>query len=171
MKSVFLSIFAVFCCFSVFSQIPDTLLDVSRSGYYRLKPIEKRLGFFQSNYFYGGKRIRTPYAAQIPFQELDDDIVNRRFRTYHALNVAAGVVSFVPLAYVLLGADNIRANGPRTFWIVTGGSVVAIIGCGIGASVAFDRAVDRYNTVVLGGKTGKVSLGVAGAGMGLCYSF
>ncbi|WP_128545831.1 hypothetical protein [Larkinella soli] len=115
-----------------------------------LKPIERTIG---PVYYYGGKRLRSPYSLEIPFNELDDPEVNRKFRAYRTLVTAGQLVTLVPLAYILT-----RPKGgyvrPRGYWAVYVGSIVATLGFTIIGNTKVRQAVTRYNKVLADARFG-----------------
>jgi len=168
MKLLWVSILFILVGLSAFAQ------DTTRvRRYYELKPIEKRLGFLRNDYLYEGKKIRTPYATQIPFQVLNDSQVNRHYKTFHTLNQVSGIVSLVPLAYLLVNGRNIVTDLDR-FWVIWGGSLATSVICSIIASSQFDKAVVRYNVLVMkANKSGSLYHPAShiGIGLGLSCSF
>ncbi|GAB3918708.1 hypothetical protein [Larkinella terrae] len=105
-----------------------------------LKPIERSFG----SYYYGGKRLRSPNSLEIPFNELNDPIVNRHFRTYRTFVVIGQVVAAVPLIYVLT-----RNRGTYTrsgeYWTVYFGSIGATLGLSLIGNSKVRKAVTEYN--------------------------
>ncbi|WP_421826290.1 hypothetical protein [Larkinella sp.] len=114
-----------------------------------LKPIERSYG----SYFYGGKRLRSPNSLEIPFNELNDPIVNRHFRTYRTFVLAGQVVALVPLVYVLT-----RNKGTYTrsgdYWAVYFGSIGATLGLSIIGNSQARKAVTQYNRALAAARFG-----------------
>ncbi len=114
-----------------------------------LKPIERSYG----SYFYGGKRLRSPNSLEIPFNELNDPIVNRHFRTYRTFVLAGQVVALVPLVYVLT-----RNRGTYTrsgdYGAVYFGSIGATLGLSIIGNSQARKAVTQYNRALAAARFG-----------------
>jgi hypothetical protein len=64
------------------------------TGYYRtapvpvhLMPVERAAGSSSlgSVYFYGGKKLSSPYSLEVPFYELNDPTVNHHFQTFRTM--------------------------------------------------------------------------------------
>lgn len=139
-----------------------------------LLPIERAYGSSSlgSVYFYGGKKLSSPYSLEIPFYELNDPLVNHRFQAFRTLTTLSRLTALVPLAYILLQAP--RSNS--AYWTVYGGSVVASLTLVIIGNSQVNKAVARYNTMLrhtrVGFSVAPVPItGQAAAGVGLAWSF
>jgi hypothetical protein len=109
-----------------------------------LKPIERTFG---SQYFYGGRRLRSVHALEIPFYELNDPTVLRYYRQSRLLNTIGGVVGFVPLIYVLTQRGGVNRD---TYWQVFFGSLGTTTVLSIVANGKVGRAVKTYNQRLAG---------------------
>lgn len=101
-------------------------------------------------YFYGDKRLRSNFSLEVPFLEMNDPLVNRHFRAFRRFNTLSQVVGVVPLAYILL-----RGRGTGEYRYVLGGTIVASLALTIGGNVRVNRAVGRYNEVLLENRLGR----------------
>lgn len=139
-----------------------------------LLPIERAYGSSSlgSVYFYGGKRLSSPYSLEIPFYELNDPDVSHRFQTFRTLTTLSRLTALVPLAYILLSSN--RTGG--TYWTVYGGSIAASLTLSIIGNGQINKAVTRYNELLRQPRMG-VSLapipltGQYAAGLGISYGF
>lgn len=139
-----------------------------------LLPIERAYGSSSlgSVYFYGGKKLSSPYSLEIPFYELSDPTVTHHFQTFRTLTTLGRLTAFIPLAYILLSKNN--NNG--VYWTVYGGSIGATLVFTIIGNAQVNKAVTRYNEMLrqprLGVSVAPVSLtGQAAVGAGVAWSF
>lgn len=139
-----------------------------------LLPIERAYGSSSlgSLYFYGGKKLSSPYSLEIPFFELNDPDVSHHFQAFRTVTTLSRLTALVPLAYILL--SNNRTNG--TYWSVYGGSIVASLTLSIIGNSQVNKAVKRYNEMLrqprIGFSANPVSLtGRTAIGVGLSYGF
>jgi len=139
-----------------------------------LMPIERAAGSsaLGSVYFYGGKKLSSPYSLEIPFYELNDRTVTHHFQTFRTMTTLGRLVGLAPLAYVLINRN--RSNG--TYWTIFGGSVVASLTFSIIGNSQVNKAVTRYNQMLLQPRVGlsvaPVPLTGQGAvGAGVAWSF
>lgn len=139
-----------------------------------LMPIERGYGSSSlgSVYFYGRKRLSSPYSLEVPFYELDDPTVNHHFQTFRTLTTLSRVTALVPLAYILIRRNT--RNG--AYWTVYGGSVAASLTLSIIGNAQVNRAVTRYNSLLrqprVGLSVAPVPLtGQAAVGGGVAWSF
>lgn len=139
-----------------------------------LMPIERGYGSSSlgSVYFYGGKKLSSPYSLEVPFYELDDPTVNHHFQTYRTLTTLGRLTALVPLAYILL-EPHTRTG---TYWTVYGGSIAATLTLTIVGNGHVNKAVARYNQLLLQPRVGlflaPVPLtGQAAVGAGMAWSF
>lgn len=137
-------------------QRPDT-------GHYRtepvpahLMPIERAFGSSSigSVYFYGGKRLSSPYSLEIPFYEIADPTVTHHFKVFRTMTTLSRLTALLPLAYILI--QNQRNNG--TYWSIYGGSIVASLTFSIVGNSQVNKAVTRYNELL---RQPRVGLSVA----------
>lgn len=140
-----------------------------------LLPVERAFGSsaLGSTYFYGGKRLSSPYSLEIPFFELNDPDVSHRFKTFRTLTTLSRLTALVPLAYFLL--QNKRYNS-SAYWTVVGGSSAVALTFSIIGNVQVDRAVSRYNQMLrpprVGLSAAPVTLtGQPAPGAGLVWTF
>ncbi|MVM29471.1 hypothetical protein GO755_05465 [Spirosoma sp. HMF4905] len=139
-----------------------------------LLPIERAFGSSSlgSLYFYGGKKLSSPYSLEIPFYELNDPDVSHHFQAFRTLTTLSRLTAIAPLAYILLTSN--RTNG--TYWSVYGGSIAASLTLSIIGNGQVNKAVTRYNEMLRQPRvsisaaripiTGQVSMGA-----GLVWSF
>lgn len=139
-----------------------------------LLPIERAYGSSSlgSVYFYGGKKLSSPYSLEIPFYELNDPTVSHRFQTFRTLTTLSRLTALVPLAYILLSSN--RTGG--TYWTVYGGSIAASLTLSIIGNGQINKAVTRYNELLrqprMGVSFAPVPLtGQLAAGVGVSYGF
>ncbi|WP_240699401.1 hypothetical protein [Spirosoma sordidisoli] len=139
-----------------------------------LMPIERAAGSsaLGSVYFYGGKKLSSPYSLEIPFYELSDPTVTHHFQTFRTMTTLGRLVGLAPLVYVLLPKN--RNNG--TYWTIFGSSVVASLTFSIIGNSQVNKAVTRYNQMLLQPRVGlsvaPVPLTGQGAvGAGMAWSF
>ncbi|MFD2932619.1 hypothetical protein [Spirosoma flavum] len=139
-----------------------------------LLPIERAYGSSSlgSVYFYGGKKLSSPYSLEIPFYELNDPTVSHRFQTFRTLTTLSRLTALLPLAYILLSSNR---NG-GTYWTVYGGSIAASLTLSIIGNSQINKAVTRYNELLrqprLGLFVAPVPLtGQLAVGMGITYGF
>lgn len=139
-----------------------------------LLPIERAYGSSSlgSVYFYGGKKLSSPYSLEIPFYELNDPTVNHHFRTFRTVTTLGRLTALIPLAYILLSSN--RNNG--TYWTVYGSSIAATLTLSIIGNGQVNKAVTRYNELLRQPRVGlfidPVSItGSRAIGVGLAYDF
>lgn len=139
-----------------------------------LLPIERAYGSSSlgSVYFYGGKKLSSPYSLEIPFYELNDPDVSHRFRTFRTVTTLSRLTALLPLAYILLSRN--RTGG--TYWTVYGGSIAASLTLSIIGNGQINKAVTRYNELLRQPRIG-VSLapvpltGQLATGVGVSFGF
>ena len=112
-----------------------------------LMPVERAFGSsaLGSTYFYGGKRLSSPYSLEIPFYELNDPDVSHRFQAFRTLTTLSRLTALVPLAYFLLKSNRYNQGA---YWTVVGGSTAVALTFSIIGNVQVDRAVSRYNQML-----------------------
>lgn len=135
------------------------------TGYYRtapipahLMPVERAAGSSSlgSVYFYGGKKLSSPYSLEVPFYELNDPAVNHHFQAFRTMTTLSRLVGLAPLAYILVQRS--RNNG--TYWTVFGGSIVASLTFNVIGNGQVNKAVSRYNQML---RQPRVSAGISAA--------
>jgi hypothetical protein len=111
-----------------------------------LMPIERAYGSSSigSVYFYGGKKLSSPYSLEVPFFELNDPTVTHHFNTFRTMTTLGRLTALVPLAYILL--QNNRNNA--TYWTIYGGSIAASLTFSIIGNGQVNKAVTRYNAML-----------------------
>ncbi len=124
------------------------LLSLSARGQqYRtieLKPIAQE-GW---KYYYDLKRVSSPVALEVPLLAVNDDEVNRYLKAYKNWSAAAGLVTIIPIVYVL----SIPRTGyvdQETFWWVFGGTLAAQLGITAISHIKLGKSIDRYNMLIL----------------------
>ena len=151
------------------------------TGYYRtapipahLMPIERAAGSSSLGgvYFYGGKKLSSPYSLEVPFYELNDPTVNHHFQTFRTMTTLGRVVGLAPLAYILLR----KSRNSGTYWTVLGASAAASLTFSIIGNRQVNKAVSRYNQMLrqprVGMSVAPVPLtGQAAVGAGITWGF
>ena len=139
-----------------------------------LLPIERGYGSSSLGgvYFYGGKKLSSPYSLEIPFYELNDPDVSHHFQTFRTLTTLSRLTSLAPLAVLVLSRNR---NG-STYWTVAGSSVVASLTMVIIGNSQVYKAVTRYNEMLrqprLGLSVAPVPLtGQIAVGTGITWAF
>ncbi|WP_460951319.1 hypothetical protein [Spirosoma daeguense] len=170
-----------FIVFFLFSSTAYAQREADDTSHYRsipipahLMPIERAYGSSSlgSVYFYGGKKLSSPYSLEIPFYELNDAEVNHRFQTFRTLTTLSRLTALVPLAYIVLTSS--KNNG--TYWTVYGGSIVSSLTFSIIGNSQVNKAVTRYNQLLrqprVGLSVNQVPLtGQVATGAGVAWSF
>jgi hypothetical protein len=120
-----------------------------------LRPIERGYGSsaFGSVYYYGGKRLSSPYSLEIPFYEVNDPIVTHHFKSFRTLTSVSRLTSLATLVYIIF--DRQRGG---VYWTVYGGSIVASVALALVANGHVNKAVVRYNELL---RQPRVGLSVA----------
>ncbi|GAB3688101.1 hypothetical protein GCM10027592_02540 [Spirosoma flavus] len=138
-----------------------------------LLPIERAYGSsLGSIYFYGGKKLSSPYSLEVPFFELNDGEVNHRFQTFRTMTTLSRLSALIPLAYIVLTST--KNNG--TYWTVYGGAIAASLTFTIIGNSQVNKAVTRYNQMLRQPRVG-LSLaplpltGRLAPGVGVAWSF
>lgn len=133
------------------------------TGYYRtapipthLMPVERAAGssFLGSVYFYGGKKLSSPYSLEVPFYELADPTVTHHFQTFRTMTTLSRLVGLAPLGYILVQ----RSRNTGAYWTVFGGSIVASLTFSIIGNSQVNKAVSRYNQML---RQPRVSVGMS----------
>lgn len=139
-----------------------------------LLPIERGYGSSSLGgvYFYGGKKLSSPYSLEIPFYELNDPDVSHHFQAFRTLTTLSRLTSLAPLAVLVLSGN----RSGSTYWTVAGGSVVASLTMSIIGNSQVYKAVTRYNEMLrqprLGVSVVPVPLtGQVAVGSGIAWSF
>ena len=152
------------------------------TSYYRavpvpahLMPIERAYGSSSlgSVYFYGGKKLSSPYSLEIPFFELDDPEVSHHFQVFRTLTKVGQLTAVFPLVYILF-QNNRQSAG--TYWTVVGGTAATSLTLTIIGNSHVRKSVTRYNEMLRQPRVG-VSLsavpltGQVAMGMGVSWGF
>ncbi len=142
-----------------------------------LLPIERAYGSSSLGgvYFYGGKKLSSPYSLEIPFYELNDPDVSHHFQAFRTLTTLSRVTALVPLVYILLQNGRGRYNS-AAYWTVYGSSIAASLTMSIISNSQVRKAVTRYNEMLrqprLGLSVAPVPLtGRVAVGAGVAWSF
>lgn len=139
-----------------------------------LMPVERAYGSSSlgSVYFYGGKRLSSPYSLEVPFYELADPTVTHHFQTFRTMITLGRVAGLAPFVYILFRKN--RNSG--TYWTVLGVSAAASFTFSIIGNSHVNKAVSRYNQMLRQPRVG-LSLapvpltGQVAAGAGVVWSF
>lgn len=110
-----------------------------------LKPISKR-GF---NYHYDLKRMRTPYALQLPLLQIEDDEVAMRYKRFENLDLLGEMLAFVPFIYLFSDLNPGGQAGFETFFLLVLGSLAGELVLTIVAHNQLRRGIDRYNQLLV----------------------
>ncbi len=139
-----------------------------------LLPIERAYGSSSlgSVYFYGGKKLSSPYSLEIPFYELNDPDVSHHFQAYRTLTTLSRITALAPLAYFLFSSNR---NG-GTYWTIYGATVAASLTFSIIGNSQVNKAVTRYNQLLrqprIGMSISPMPLtGQVATGVGVSWSF
>ena len=173
-----LKLLSIFLLLSSFAHAQRQRAD---TGYYRtapipvhLMPIERSAGSSSLGgvYFYGGKKLSSPYSLEVPFYELNDPTVNHHFQTFRTMTTLSRVVGLAPLAYILIR----KSRNRDTYWTVLGGSAAASFAFTIIGNSQVNKAVSRYNQMLrqprVGVSVAPVPLtGQAAVGAGIAWGF
>ncbi|HWA32568.1 MAG TPA: hypothetical protein VG737_00490, partial [Cyclobacteriaceae bacterium] len=112
------------------------------------------------HYYYDLKKVDGgAYGLQIPLSGLNDEEVNRRYKTFRTYRTVESIVIFVPVIYRITYIPEARHQklNSTTFWTIYGVSVLAAIGLEITAKHHLKKGIDRYNQLIL--SPGSASLG------------
>ena len=139
-----------------------------------LLPIERAYGSSSlgSIYFYGGKKLSSPYSLEIPFYELNDPAVTHYFQTFRTLTTVSRLTALAPLVYIVFTSS----RNTSAYWTITGGSVAVSLTLSIIGNAKVNKAVTRYNQLLrqprVGLSVAPVSLtGQAAVGGGIAWTF
>lgn len=140
-----------------------------------LLPIERAFGSSSlgSVYFYGGKKLSSPYSLEVPFFELNDPDVSHHFQTFRTLTTLSRLTALAPLAFILLQSNRYN-NG--AYWTVYGGSIAASLTLSIVGNSQVNKAVSRYNEMLrpprVGASLAPIPLtGQLAVGAGVAWGF
>lgn len=145
--------------------------------YYRSAPIPRHLLPIEraggTIYFYGGKRLSSPYSLEIPFYELNDPTVTHHFRTFRTLRTLSQLTSLATLAYLVFSPGRGRDDA---YWIVYGSSIAASLTLSVIGNRQVNKAVTRYNELLLQTRIGVATplvplTGQPAVGAGVAWSF
>lgn len=125
-----------------------------------LRPIERAVGSsaLGSVYFYGEKKLNSPYSLEVPFFELNDPQVNQHYRSFRTWTTVSRLTALVPLVYFFTRTRSIGFNSGE-YWTVYGGSIAVALGTVIVANTQVNKAVNRYNTMLRQVPTGIIRVG------------
>jgi hypothetical protein len=137
MKIAFLFVFILAAGFACSAQKFKTI---------ELKPIVKQGGA----YLYDLKRVHGgAYGLQIPLQSLDDNEVNRYYKSFRTWKTVGAVFSLIPAVY-FISISRSQTFDQNEFWITFGASMAGILATEIVANTRIKKGVDRYNSLVIG---------------------
>lgn len=152
------------------------------ASYYRAEPVPAHLlpierAFGSSSlggvYFYGGKKLSSPYSLEIPFFELDDPEVSHHFQVFRTLTRVGQLTALFPLVYILF-QNNRQSVG--TYWTVVGGTAATSLTLTIIGNSHVNKAVTRYNEMLRQPRVGVSATpvpltGQAALGVGVSWGF
>jgi hypothetical protein len=110
-----------------------------------LKPIAKQ-GF---QYFYDLKRMRTPYALQMPLLAVEDERVRAHYRSFEVLDIAGDFLEFIPFIYLISDLNPGGSVGFQTFFLLWLGSIGANLVLDLFAHRQLRKGIDRYNQLIV----------------------
>lgn len=116
-----------------------------------LKPITVEAG----RYYYGNKKLSAGgagFVLEVPFAELNDTDVNKRFTNYKTARVVGQVMAFLPLIYFISRGS--RGFTPNEFWTIYGLSIGGSIGSDLIGKAQLRKGIERYNLRVERNKIG-----------------
>lgn len=114
-----------------------------------LKPIQKQ----DWRYFYDSRKVKSPYALQIPLEALGDEEINRRYKNFYTLQILTTALAYAPLIYLLTTPVNSQAD-LETFLIMIGITIVVDLALDAVGHHQLKKAIDRYNILILPKKVG-----------------
>ena len=115
-----------------------------------LKPIVITNG----RYYYGDQRLKNANSLEIPFYELNDFEVNRRYKKYKNLGTAQMIVGFIPTVYFIYAATGGGNVSSRVSWSVFSGTIVTQIGLGFMSNQEMKGAVEAFNLGLVRNRVG-----------------
>lgn len=129
--------------FMVCCSVSSTLAQYRRT--IELKPISNQ----GLQYYYDLRKVRTPYALQLPLLSIDDEETNARYRRFERLDLAGNLVFFLPTLYLFSEYNNNSVTSARTFlWLVVG-TVGLDLTLDIIAHRQLRKGIDRYNQLIV----------------------
>jgi len=110
-----------------------------------LKPIYHSGG----RYYYDGKRLDGgAYGVQVPLMSLQDDEINRRYKTFRTLRIIGGVASTIPLFYILFENHNHQLTR-NEFWTIFGAGIITGLTFNLIGNHHLNKGIDRYNMLII----------------------
>ncbi len=111
--------------------------------------------FLKDTYFYGTKKLNSPYDLTIPFMEIEDKEVDRLYKSYKTMRRLSSIAAFLPTFYVFYSLNgNNRSTYSNEFgWSLLGVSVAANVGFSMLSRVKIRKAINRYNELILNDDT------------------
>jgi hypothetical protein len=111
-----------------------------------LKPIYKE-GF---RYYYDMKRVRTPYALQVPLLSLNDEEVERRYKNFNRFKNIGNYVPLIPFIYMTSVMNTPGTIYNRdTFLLIFLGTFGLDISLDILAHGQLKKGIGRYNELIV----------------------
>ncbi len=144
MKNILLSCLFLILSIVGFAQKTD-------STYYEAPPVVvsylKPISVEGGRYYYGNHRLSSGgggYVLEIPFVELDDPEVNRRFKNYKLTRSISQTLSFLPILYFLYSVNR-KSYVSKDYWTIYIGSIVGVTVSDLIGSHQIRKGVERYN--------------------------
>jgi hypothetical protein len=117
------------------------------------------------NYFYGGEKMNSAYALQIPFHALGDNEINDRFRKYKKLRQLRPIAYLPSLVYLLTSVHfrgghrgySARSANTETFILLFGGGIAGDLTLNLLSHHQMAKAIEIYNFRI----SGKSTLGLS----------
>lgn len=110
-----------------------------------LKPISHQ----GLQYYYDLRKVRTPYALQLPLLSIDDEETNARYRRFERLDLAGNLIFVVPTLFLFSEYNDNSVTAARTFmWLVVG-TVGLDLTLDLIAHRQLRKGIDRYNQLIV----------------------
>lgn len=142
---------------------------------YELHKIEVDQKIFKTEYNYNNQIISNPYGLQIPLMTLNDSIISNDYNIFKRAKKTAKIINLLSSGlslYALFNSDEINEGA---YWVIIGTSVFSSAFFTIRANVFLNKAITRYNNILMNTEFGfhlfESSLGNRNLGFGIAYKF
>ena len=125
-----------------------------------LKPISNQ----GLQYYYDLRKVRTPYALQLPLLSIDDEETHARYRRFERLDLAGNLLIFVPIFYLSSEYNSNSVTAAETFFWMVIGTIGLDLTLDLLAHRQLRKGIDRYNQLI-------VTPSSASSGLSLRYVF
>lgn len=119
-----------------------------------LYPIEVKQKILSTKYYYDSLSIESPYGLQIPLLQLQDDTVKREFLIFKKSRNTAKIINLISAGFSLYTFFNRDKIPGSTYWITIGSIGVVSGFFNVRSTIHLDKAIQRYNKVILENKVG-----------------